>query len=284
MKISLVTCNKLLLGTNDDQLLAAELCRRGHHVEFKVWSDNSINWKHFDVIVLRSTWDYCEHLSDFLKWAKSVESHSLLLNSSQTLSWNHEKKYLLELAEKNISVVPTKIFSSSESKDPFDLLKLYPQIVLKPEVSASAKNTFKVQSEEQVRSAVKSITAHSRVIAQPFISSVAKEGEVSLVFVYDKSWSYSHAVQKIPKANDFRVQSEHGGSVQDFIPSVELINFSYQALSCVPGRCLLARVDIVNWWQQPLIMEIELIEPELFFRCSKKGTQKVVQAIENSLS
>lgn len=269
MKIALVTYLQKPQGTLDDQLLFQRLVEQGQHVEFAVWSDQNIQWSSYDFVILRSTWDYYFNIKDFLNWLKKIELETKIINSAETVIWNSSKEYLLELEKNNLPIVPTLV-AKNEAQGIRLAEKLFgshSEIVIKPAISASADLTFRIKSQEEVKSVLSKSLHRGPVLLQPFISSVVSEGEISLVFFGSKgNFQYSHSILKVPQKGDFRVQSDFGGQVKSFAPPNDLIDFAFKIIKFIPGDFNFLRVDIVNWKTQPQIGELELIEPDLFFR------------------
>jgi glutathione synthase/RimK-type ligase-like ATP-grasp enzyme len=278
MKIALATCAELIHGTQDDALLKTQLEKLGHATEFKVWNDTHVEWKNFDQVLLRSTWDYHRHLPQFLAWCGHIESVSTLTNPLSIVRWNSSKIYLSELRKKSVPTIETIIATTPESAitDARALIKANNEIVLKPAVSATAELTYRIENETEAVSAIDKILKRSELILQPFVRSIETDGEVSLIFFGS---NYSHAVRKRPKQGDFRVQMDFGGNVEAYEASQELIALAGLALREVPAPSRYARVDIVDWAQSPKISELELIEPELFFRFSTESAYRFAHSL-----
>ena len=284
MKIAFATCDQIPDGTKDDALLKNELKDRGHHVETLSWSDSTIDWSVFDIVLIRSTWDYYKRHEAFVDWAKSLEQKTRLFNPLKTIEWNFSKEYLLELAGLGLSVVPTFISRDRQSCLEFakKQLEASGQIIIKPTVSASSDLTHKIESLDQVQAPLEKIMQRCPALIQPYIKSIESEGEVSLIFFKTQGeLAFSHAVLKQTKSGDFRVQAEFGGNVRAYEPSESLIDIAKQALNRLPVDALYARVDLVDYQSHPLIGEIELIEPELFFRFEEKACAPLAQVLES---
>ncbi len=282
MKIFFATCDEKKTGTADDQILRDELVRRGYEIEFKAWTDAQVQWCEADCILIRSTWDYHRQLPDFMKWAKRVEDVSRLHNPIELLRWNYSKHYLLKLAAQGLPIIPSNfvgdvnsaLFAIQQS------LQVTGEVVIKPAISATAELTYRLKTVDESRQAIENILQRGDLLVQPFISSISEMGEVSLIFFEDCGVSrFSHAVQKLPRKGDFRVQSDFGGSVSQVDLSHEIIELGDRILKALPVRPLYARVDLVNWKTQPLIGEVELIEPELYFRCSHESSSLFANAL-----
>lgn len=281
MKVCLLTCEGQRDGTHDDFFLAQALKKLKHEVRFEVWTSPYVDWTVYDQIIIRSPWDYQYRASQFRNWVLDVSSKSKVLNSAEIVDWNFQKDYLLDL---QVPVVPTYIFSEvSEIQSQFgELHKKYSKLVIKPTISASAEMTFLINKGSLEPEKIEPILSRSKLMVQPFISSIQEDGEISLIYFNDNGKpTFSHAVLKKPKASDFRVQSKFGGSVGPAKPSKECLSLGIESLSNLPGVWAYARVDIVDWKKAPKIGELEMIEPELFFRFHPESADQFAQCLQN---
>ena len=265
--IALVTCQKLPDLSPDDRVLQAALGREGAVAAGVVWDDRGVDWSAFDVAVVRSTWDYHLRLDDFRQWIDARErDRSHVLNRPIVLRWNSEKTYLAELERAGVPVVPTAWVPKGSSLGLREVSDVsgWREIVVKPIVSASAHGTWRTRvpfapdSERRFREEL-----HVRsLMVQPLLPQVAEHGELSLMFIGGR---FSHAVRKRPRVGDFRVQREHGGSATLVQPGDAIIDAAARALAASPASTLYARVDGCEVDDTFLLMELELLEPSLFF-------------------
>jgi len=269
-RIALVTCQKLPELSPDDQVLQAALRRLGADAEGMVWDDPNVDWAGFDVAVVRSTWDYHLRLDDFRAWIDARERDgSRVQNHPAVLRWNAEKTYLAELERRGVPVVPTAWVPQGSSLGLGDVADIsgWNDIVVKPIVSASAHGTWRAsapfdgETEHRFRDELRTRS----LMVQPMLREVAEHGELSLMFIGGR---FSHAVRKLPRAGDFRVQREHGGSATLVEPEAEIVRAAARALASSPAPTLYARVDGCDVNGRFLLMELELLEPSLFFTCS----------------
>ncbi len=289
MKIGIATCSDKPNLTTGDQALAASLESKSIQVKPLIWNDPNVLLSNWDAIIIRSTWDYHLNSNDFLNWISEIEKSSIrLINSAQVIRWNVDKSYLLELEARGISIVPSALI-----KKEIAVAQAIEQIqktgwinfVIKPTISATAYLTFKCNiSSSELPSIINQISKHSDILVQPFIPSVAANGEVSLIFFNDRSPKFSHAVIKSPKKGDFRVQSDFGGTDRIIQPSKKLIEFAENCLKMIDGNWCFARVDVIDWEQNPLISELELIEPDLFLTIAPNAIQTLSDVIMYKLS
>jgi glutathione synthase/RimK-type ligase-like ATP-grasp enzyme len=153
---------------------------------------------------------------------------------------------------------------------------------MKPAVSGAARLTFRVDASctEELERTFAQCVAKEAMLVQPFMPSVLEKGEVSLIVVDGRC---THAVRKKPKAGDFRVQDDHGGTVHHHEPCAAEIAAAERAVSACPHSALYARVDLVEDGDVLRVMELELIEPELFFRFCPAAAQHLARAVVASL-
>lgn len=266
--------------TDDDGLAVAALRRAGWEVVPLVWSEPAAARPRADVVVLRSCWDYHLHPRAFSRWVQAVAGTGTpLLNPPAMVHWNLHKGYLLELAGEGVLLPPTQLVDPTS---PRSLQALADDLgadglVVKPAVSASAYGTWRTErigpAEEQ-RFARQ--LAHGELLVQRFIPEIA-EGEVSLMYF---GGGYSHAVRKTPAPGDFRVQVGHGGTHRPWQPDPAIL----AAADAIVARCaadaLYCRVDGVPTAQGFQLMEVELIDPVLFFEHAPHAADVFVRALE----
>ena len=237
-----------------DRAAADALRARGHEVVPAVWSEPR-DWSAFDAVVVRSCWDYHLRLAEFASWLDLVGPR--LVNAVDLVRWNIRKTYLGELAAAGFPVVPTTFVDAG-------VVRADERVVVKPVVSASAHETFVLEPGES--------REVCDAMVQPFVEAI-HDGEWSLIAI---DGQYAHAMLKRAKPGDFRVQRDHGGTAVPADPPKELIALAEELVAWLPERPAFARVDLVNG---PLLMELELIEPELFLDVAPESAEKLADAI-----
>ena len=258
LDVALMTCTALAEGTEEDQLLAAELRRGGVSVEFRVWGGDALQAR---CVVLRSTWDYARRAAEFRDW---VATFANLWNPGDLVLWNLHKRYLGDLHERGVRVVPTAFLPAGDEAQVSG--------VVKPAVGAGAIGARRVDNEL--------VRAEQDLIVQPYLSSIERDGEVSLVFFDGR---FSHAVRKCPAVGDWRVQEEHGGSIETHEATTDELALAANALR--GNSHLYARVDIVrDASDAPALMELELVEPELFLPRAPHAAARFAAAIQQRLT
>ena len=283
--IAFVTSRDWQELTPDDRLAANYLRQHGTEVSPVRWDDDDVNWGSFDVIVLRSVWDYHLRLIEFRDWLARIDDMECSLsNPSSLVRWNLDKKYLAQLQNQGVPIPRTLFLSKGETAHLsalFDRLDCK-ELVVKPTVSASAYRLARVSrqnaSDDQVR--LDEMLKEHDVMAQPFMTELAEHGEWSLVF-FNKE--FSHAVVKRAGDGDFRVQAELGGRTERRETSSILLEQANRVMQQVDGHPLYARVDLVEVEGRALLMELELIEPELFFASDPESLERFRKALRSVL-
>ncbi len=218
-RIALATCLALPDLDEEDAPLVPALPEAGMEGVPVVWNDPDVDWGAYDLVVVRTTWDYPNKIGAFLEWADRVAAIRPLWNSAAMLRWNTDKRYLGELADRGVPIVPTRWFERGSSADLAALAREegWETIVLKPVVSAGARRT-RLAGPESMAAGQAFLTeqlTQRAMMAQPYVAEVSTTGELSLLYFNGR---FSHAVRKIPGAGDFRVQTEHGGKVLSVEP------------------------------------------------------------------
>jgi hypothetical protein len=284
-----------------DMLAHAPLARRGWSVDEVPWRREGTAWGDYDVVVIRTTWDYQNHADEFLRTLDSIAAATRLENDVHTVRWNLRKRYLRELAARGARVVPT-IWLDSPGEDElraalatFDTA----EIVVKPEVGANADDAVRLRADADPAAfaAAVRVFRDRACLAQPFIPAILSEGEFSLIFFDGR---YSHAILKTPKPADFRVQEEHGGIIRSAEPEPALLAEAHAVLDAARAAIgsaaigsaadaaggqrrapLYARADLVRMPDDGFaLMELELIEPSLYLSYDAGAADRFAAAID----
>ena len=275
-KCALLTISDLSNFQSYDNLIVQPLSKLGWECEFIPWDSISINWDDFDAVIIRSTWDYQQKEKLFFKTLQSIEaSTATLYNSLDTVKWNINKRYLLELEKENISIIPTRLYDSFDFDIVNQLFSFFNEnkLIIKPCVSANADDTFILEQNKMgsLKPVLENTFSQKDFLVQPFIKNIRIEGEYSLIYFGNR---LSHVLLKTPKNGDFRVQEEHGGILKAINkPESSLIDFGNKVMGTIPYQCLFSRVDVVRGSNNYLLMEVELIEPSLYFNMDLKSPQ-----------
>lgn len=270
----------------DDDRAVAPLARRGVHVERVPWRARA-DWDGFDIVVVRSTWDYQRDSAAFERVLETIDgAGAVLANPLPALRWNLRKTYLADLATKGVAIVPTQ-FGEGLDAARFDALCAHfagREWILKPDIGANAEDVLRLPASaaDARRNDALARFAARGWMAQPFIHDVTAHGEYSL-FYFDGD--YSHAILKTPKPGDFRVQEEHGGHIAAVRADRRLRSAADAVCAQLPGDCLYVRVDLVRLGGgEPAVMEVELIEPSLYLRTDRDAPERFADALVRWLS
>ncbi len=280
MKVGFITCDKQHNLAESDKELIPLFEKKNISIIPLVWNDAHVDWNQYDHLVFRSVWDYHLHATAFKQWLETLaEKNIKTLNPVHVVQANMHKFYLNYFQEKGIDIIPTIFIGKTNHLDLSDILKKgWTQAVIKPAVSAGSFNTrlFDVENLHEIEAEFATFAAQSDILIQPFMEEIIDFGEISLIFFQKK---YSHAVLKVPKNGEFRVQADFGGQSLPFSPSIEMIQTAEKIISIVEEPLLYARVDGIVRQGKFLLMELELIEPYLFLESDSEAKERFVEAV-----
>jgi len=279
------TCEQQPLIAPDDRILAAALRPLGVEVTPIPWTEiDPYALVDAPPIVLRSTWDYHRIPTMFATWLSALEdSGRTVWNDPAIARGNIDKIYLKELESAGIAIPKTRWLDRVDRESVRQALdeERWSQAVLKPRIAATAYGTFLVTPDTALSDGDLSPARTSGALLQEFVPAIIDRGELSLVYC---DGAFSHAVSKHAQAGDYRVQQDFGGVVQPVTPPADLIAFADRVMKTVPGPQLYARVDIVESTRGPLLMELELIEPELYFLAVPSAAGRFALAVGAKLT
>jgi len=284
MTVLLVTCAAMPGLHEDDRYLLRALRERGIPAEPAVWEDRLRDWGAASLCVIRSAWDYSYRRDAFVRWAHGVADVTLLRNSAALVEWNTHKRYLVDLAHHGVPAVPTVLLDAGDVPDLASLLKErgWQRAVLKAAVAQTGRYAMLVTPDtvDAGQAHLERILPHEDMLLQPFVERVPERGEASLVFIDSE---FTHAVRKRGAPDTFMVHDDYGGSVRPTRPRHDEMAVAEAALDTLEHAPLYARVDVVRDREQPVVMELELVEPELFLRYSAAAVDRFVDAIESEM-
>ena len=277
-KIAFATYSELPNLSENDRLLIPYFEEKGFDVSSEIWDNIDINWEQYDAVLIRSTWDYYLKPDKFKDWVSQfLNSKTKLFNSPEIILKNSHKLYLKELFDQGVNIIPT-IFSSENVKAN-DLTK-WKKVVIKPAISAGSHETEVFETAAITQEILDAKIAKGDWLIQPFLEEIQDAGEISMLFFGGK---FSHAIQKVPKSGDFRVQKQFGAQYLKFSPSNELLSIAKTIVEIAGKESTYARVDGVMTKNGFLLMEIEMIEPDLFFEYATNGPNKFMEALLEKL-
>ena len=293
--ITLLTCRAYYKPDNitpyiqnillEQELLKSAFESQGLKVDITYWDNPSYEWQQTKSVLFRTVWDYFERFDEFWEWLEQVKTKTRLINSYELIKWNIDKHYLRDLKNNGIQVVPTYFADRGNNISLQEIANLndWKHIVIKPAISASAFNTYKITNDEieqKEQLFCKLLQTHDMLV-QPFFPTISELGEASLMVFGGK---FTHAILKKAKAGDFRVQDDFGGTVHDYNPTQEEIKFAEKVFQSCTSLPIYGRVDIV--WDSNkhiYLSELEIIEPELWIRNRPESANKIAEVVNKIL-
>lgn len=279
-RLALITYSGLPYGAESERLMLPHLAAANIETEIVDWRSTDCDFSKFDLIVLRSCWDYHLRAAEFISWLHRVAQTTRVLNTIDTVLWNHNKFYLREVEGLGIEIVPTIFVSHAKALDAehATTMRSWRNVVVKPAISASAHNTRLMDGAAWSAAHEVGRIMNGPFLMQQFIPEIQDQGEISFVYI---DGQFSHAALKRPAAGDFRVQQEHGGSAELLHPPAALLDQANWISATVPQvrESLYCRIDAVARDGKLLLMELELIEPELFLGLAEGAAERFARAI-----
>ena len=246
-----------------------------------VWNSEDNDWSSFDAVLIRSTWDYHEQHDHFLAWTEEVASALPLFNDAPTVRWNTHKAYLNDLGDAGLPVVPTTVLRGGDAADVGAVLAELglAEAVAKLAVSASGHHVVRVRGDAAGQQAIDELLGLGDVLIQPFLPDVFAAGELSVVVIAGEE---THAVRKRSGGEDFRVNVAGGWSREDVDDATA--DLARRVVRATPGGLpLYARVDLLPRADDLLVVELELVEPSLFFTSAPRAAARLADALLDRL-
>lgn len=281
-RIALVTGATMTKPDPETHLLVAALGQLGIAADVLPWNSEQ-DWAAYPLVVVRTPWDYFRHLDAFVAWAGRVSALTHFVNPAAVIAWNSHKGYLRELAAGGVATVPT-LWLARGATDARTRLAAqgWGEVVVKPAVSIGAIGALRADAADPACIAhLETLVAAGDVMVQPFVASVADTGEVSLIYFGGR---FSHAICKRPAAGDYRVQDMYGGTVHAHTPSAAECALAEAVLAHAPAPTTYARVDLVSHEGRPVLMELEVIEPELFLGATPEAAAHFAAELQRQLA
>lgn len=276
MSVAIVTCRSLPEPDPDEDLLMTALADGGLTASLVAWDDPAVTWSDYDIAVLRSAWNYIENLDVFLDWAVTAAAQTHLFNPVEVVQWNTHKGYLRDLAKRGVPVVPTAWLGVGEELDLADIMadRGWHDVVAKPVVGAGSFLTDRITdpTSASARAFWSELCTDREVMVQPYLASVEAYGERSLIWI---DGELTHAVRKSPRLGDA------DESVSDALPIAHAERELAEAvIADIPQSLLYARIDLIrDDHDQPLLAELELVEPSLFLKQEPASLRRLVRGI-----
>lgn len=284
MKIGILTCAQLPELLPSDKQLIPLFSKENIEAKAVVWDDETVDWTQFDYLIFRNTWDYYQKEIAFNLWLDRIELLSIkTFNPISVIQKNKHKFYLKELEKEGITILPTIFLEKNSILNLDDVLpESWQKIVIKPAFSAGSYLTKLIDRSEiaSIQKEFKEHFATKDFLLQEYRSEIKELGETSLIFFNGK---FSHAVNKKPVENDFRVQIQYGGIYTLIQPNEDVLHQAELVLSNFPEKLLYARVDGIIIENKLHLMEIELLEPDLYFDLAEGARERFVESFLNIL-
>ncbi|MEQ9288227.1 MAG: hypothetical protein RIG77_15025 [Cyclobacteriaceae bacterium] len=265
----------------EDKLVAIALENIGLKVWRTNWDNPDFDWAETRFALFRTTWDYFDRFTEFSIWLEKASQCTHFINPVEMIKWNINKFYLCDLEDKGINIPPTVFIHTGDTRSLQELAQIHnwPEIILKPAVSGAARHTYRFTQESihKHEDIYTTLIQNEDMLLQEFQHNIFEKGEVAFMVFGGK---FSHAVLKKGKPGDFRVQDDFGGTVHHYSPSIEEILFAEKVVASCDPPPVYARVDVI--WDNdgnPSLSELELIEPELWFRLHKPSATAMANAI-----
>ena len=278
--IALATCATVPDWEVDDRVFHAALETRGIDARQHVWDDPAVDWTRFDLVLIRTTWDYQEKREAFVAWVRQVPVP--LYNPASIVEWNTHKSYLRDLEAAGIPIIPTEWLPRGTTADIASLCEQrgWPRAFLKPCIGATSRETTRFDAgDPAAQRHAERLLEHEDLMLQPYLSRVETDGELSAIFI---DGELTHAVRKVPVSGDYRVQDDFGA--KDYPIEFPDVPLAKRAVGAVNENLLYARADFLIAEQGLLLTELELVEPSLFFRHSRDAAERLASAISNRLT
>lgn len=258
--VALVTCNNFPALSSSDERLVEPLKKEQILVHAVPWDKKGVDWSLFDGIVLRSCWNYPAKYSLFLDWLTKLEQiYANVWNPVNIMRWNIQKTYLFDLEKRGVHIIPTVVAKKQTKSNPYDHSS---DVIVKPVIGNMSKGVYR--SPKNIETLLKT----GDYLIQPFMPETLHEGEYRFIFI---GGELTHAILKTQKVLSL---------VQ---PASALACQAADVLHAVDTDILYARVDGINRGGVFTLMELELIEPILFFDMNPKATTIFAHALKNRL-
>ena len=275
--VAVVTCQSMPEPDVDQDVLMTALRTGGVDARLVAWdADPQHDWSQYALAVIRSTWNYIDHLDRFHDWVEAAAGQTSVLNPAAVITWNTHKGYLRDLADRGVPVVPTAWVGRGAGTTLAQVMddNLWVDVVAKPVVGAGSYLTQRVRDPESPDSIAfwNRLVSEREAMIQPYLAAVEEYGERSIMWI---DGELTHAVRKSPRLGDDPESVSHALPIA---PAERAI--AEEIIADIPHELLYARIDLIpDADGDPLLAELELVEPSLFLRQSGDALERLVQGI-----
>jgi glutathione synthase/RimK-type ligase-like ATP-grasp enzyme len=281
MRVAVVRSREPARAGEADAPLLAALRARGVDVVQPCWDDPDVAWEAFDVVAVRTTWDYFARREEFLAWAEVVAKATRLVNPLDVLRWNTHKSYLIELEERGAPVVPTAWLGQGDRVELAEVLAArgWPSAVVKPAVGGGGEGLVRVGPGEAGRAQpdLDRLLASGDVLVQPYLDAVEEAGELSVVLV---EGDVTHVVRKRPRTGEYRVHEHRGGTYERVEPTADVVALARWMVESTGQELVLARLDLIEDEVGALqVVELEATEPDLYLEHAPEAAETLALAL-----
>ncbi|HET9390316.1 MAG TPA: hypothetical protein VFO44_11775, partial [Steroidobacteraceae bacterium] len=272
----------------DEPPLRMALQAAGCQADTTVWDDPGVDWASYDLVLLRSAWDYAERLTEFLAWAGRVSALTHVQNPLPVVRWNTDKHYLAYLAAAGITIVPSRFLEPGADPqreiDAFLSSRGNTEMVIKPAVGAGSRDAQRhrrADKDAAVAHAKRLLDANRSVLLQPYLRRVEQEGETALMFFEGR---FSHAIRKgplLPAGGAATTTLFAAETIHPRTPGADELRLAERIVAAIPhGTLLYARVDLIRDDDgSPCLLELELTEPSLFLSHAAGSAERLTAAL-----
>jgi glutathione synthase/RimK-type ligase-like ATP-grasp enzyme len=271
-RIALASCTEFPRGLGGETDLPELLAERGGaEAVWAIWDDPAVDWGAFDLVVVRCTWDYPEHLDAFRAWVQATAMTSEVVNPPRIILGNLHKGYLSDLGP---DAVPTIVVPAGMTID-LDALG-WPSVVVKPAVAVGGNGAVRGATQHDLDALTLAPRGAVDVVVQPYLDRVERDGETSIVCLDGQP---THAVRKKPAVGEFRIH-EHRGGTAELIPlQPDLADLASRILDRLPLQPAIARVDLLPYEDRAYVMELELVEPYLWLELAPAAAYRLADSL-----
>lgn len=294
--VSFVTCAEYPDGYFDDIPAVEPLAALGVAVTFAVWDDPSVDWSEFDLVVVRSTWDYPPRRDEFLAWAEATPN---LRNPIEAVRWSSDKRYLGQLAAAGAPIIPTTFVVLGAGDDAIEVAvravaATAGDFVVKPSVGAGSVGAGRFVSgdpnavDQAIKHAASLLEGGCAAMIQPYLDSIDVAGEAALIYL---NGEFSHAVRKEPMLAgglaefDGLFGDERTSPLEPTASQMDAADTVFAAMPFERTGLLYARVDLLPGADgAPLLLELELVEPSLFMVDTPGAAERFAAAVASAVA